>query len=307
MARDDGRLEGSLILGFYFGLYLFWKGFRIFREFRLVEDTPEIPVRSVSMGLVRVHGKADGQPQILSPVSRSSCFFYKVEIERWEQSQKNSGWRHYRTDLQGIPFTLADQSGTVVVDPTGAEYDLMETAKCEIGGPSLGIGSSSPRAADGKPLAKLLVDENQLRAYIGSGGRIAAATMLKSALSHGALANSPIATALGSEGLNTLLDGMLNATTLTMAAGRYRLTEYCIQPGHWYDITGTCTENPQAHGDPDRNLICKGKNEPTFLISWRAAKDVEKKLRNRSAMMVFGGAALAVACLAFLLMKIGML
>ena len=277
MATDKGRLEGTLLLGIGFGLYSFWKGFRTFQEFRVVEDTPEIPVRSVSMGLVRVHGKADGQRQILSPVSRSSCFFYKVDIERWETSRNRSGWQHLRNDLQGVPFSLQDQTGALVVDPTGAEYDIIKTAQREIGGISFSLGSSVPRAADGKPLAQTMVSDEELRGYVARGGMAATPGLLSSALFGGS------------------------------ATGRYRLTEYCIQPGHWYDVTGTCTENPLSEDGHDRNLISKGVNEPTFLISWRAAKDVEKKLWNRAARMIFGGAALAVVCLGFLLAQLGML
>ena len=277
MATEKGRLETSLLIGIAFGLYSFWKGFRTFQEFRVVEDTPEIAIRSVSMGLVRVHGKADGPRQILSPVSHSSCYFYKVDIEKWETSRNRSGWQHLRTDLQGVPFSLQDQTGTLLVDPTGAEYDIIRTAQREIGGTSFSLGSSVPRAADGKPLAQSTVSEEELRGYVARGGMAAIPGLLSSAFFGGS------------------------------ATGRYRLTEYCIQPGHWYDVTGTCTENPRPQDDNDRNLISKGVNEPTFLISWRAAKDVEKKLWNRAALMIFGGAAVAVACLAFLLAHLGML
>ena len=32
----------------------------------------------------------------------------------------------------------------------------------------------------------------------------------------------------------------------TGAGKRYRLTEHLVIPEHWYDITGTCVENPEA-------------------------------------------------------------
>ena len=85
------------------------------------------------------------------------------------------------------------------------------------------------------------------------------------------------------------------------------MTEYCILPDHWYDVTGTCTENPNPKDEHDRNLIVKGENEPTFLISWRNEKDLEKSLRRRAALYVFGGAALSIVCLAILLAKFGWL
>jgi len=91
------------------------------------------------------------------------------------------------------------------------------------------------------------------------------------------------------------------------ASGRFRFTESCIQPGHWYDVTGTCGENPRPQDETDHNLIMKGESEPTFLISWRNPKDVESKVRRRAALYIFGGAALTVGCAGVFLAKEGWL
>jgi hypothetical protein len=90
------------------------------------------------------------------------------------------------------------------------------------------------------------------------------------------------------------------------ASGRYRLTEYCIVPGQSYDITGTCSENPNPQDEHDRNMILKGQNEPTFLISSRTEREVERSLRNKALKMIFGGAALSLICLAIILGKLGL-
>jgi len=60
MSRQNWQLDALLMLGFGAGLYTFFKGFRIYREYRVLEDTPEVPIRSVAMGLVHVHGTATG-------------------------------------------------------------------------------------------------------------------------------------------------------------------------------------------------------------------------------------------------------
>ena len=83
------------------------------------------------------------------------------------------------------------------------------------------------------------------------------------------------------------------------------MTEYLVIPEHWYDVTGTCVENPTPQDEHDRNLIMKGTNEPTFLITWRSEKEIRRTLRNRAAQYIFGGAILAVSCLAILLAKHG--
>jgi hypothetical protein len=106
--------------------------------------------------------------------------------------------------------------------------------------------------------------------------------------------------------------GQEQLTTLTrqhapVASGQYRLTEYCLVPGQTYDITGTCTENPQPRDEYDRNLIVNGTYEPTFLISSRTEQGVQSHLLKQTLWKVLGGAALAIVCLAIILGKLGLL
>ncbi len=134
-SNDDGKLIGYSLLGFGAGIYLFFKGFRQFRNYRLIADTPEIPIRSIPMGFVEIHGNAQGEKNVQSPVSHTPCFAYKVVIEKWESRSQGqgSGWKHHRTDVDGVSFYLADAGGKVLVDPGGADLDLPQTARCETG------------------------------------------------------------------------------------------------------------------------------------------------------------------------------
>lgn len=240
MSRDKVRILAYALFGLGAGIYFFFKGFWIYREYRVVEDTPEMPIRSIAMGLTHIHGKAEGEQTVPGPVSKTPCFFYKVDIEAWRTDSKGRGsWSHYKTHTDGLRFYLADSSGKVQVEAHGAEYDLQQSGRRE----------TSWSATD-----------EDLGAYIERVG------------------GSP---------------------------GRYRLTEFCILPEQWYDVTGTCAEIPEAKDEHDRNLIRKGENEPTFLISWRPEKELERTLRHRAALYVFGGAGLAVVCLAIVLAILG--
>jgi hypothetical protein len=73
MANDDGRLLLASILGFGGGIYTFLKGFREYRKYRLVADTPKIHVRSIPMGLVKVRGEARAEETLLSPITHTPC------------------------------------------------------------------------------------------------------------------------------------------------------------------------------------------------------------------------------------------
>ena len=263
---DDGSFEIYVTLGFGFGLLSFFRGFRIYREFRILEDTPEIPIRSIAMGLVHIHGKAQGDRLIPSPVTKTPCLFYKVDIERYQKDSKGNGsWRHFRTDINGTRFYLEDLTGKVLVDPFNAEYDLLETCKRK---------TDSSLASYAESIAS------------SGGGSIG------SALSQITFGGS----------LNLSGGGWGGGYS-----GQYRFTEYCILKDHWYDLTGTCVENPTPLDEHDRNLIMKGQNEPTYLISWRAEKAIEAALRNRAVLYIFGGAALSLVCLAILLARFGWL
>jgi hypothetical protein len=279
--------DGALLVGFGAGLYLFFKGFRVYREYRVLLDTPEIPIRSMAMGLVEIHGKARAEQTVASPVTRTPCCFYQVMIERWVADKNGGHWAHAATDADGVRFYLEDGSGKVLVDAHHAEYDLIRTAKVTTGGAlgnSLGrlfSGLGAPAVATGT-----MASPAELHSYAQSA---------VSRLSHSFLGGGNL---LGMGGGINLGSGFSN---------RYRLSEYLIVPGHWYDLTGTCVENPSPQDEYDRNLIVKGTNEPTFLISWRSEKEIKQTLRNRAALRIFGGAALAVACLAFLLARLGWL
>jgi hypothetical protein len=290
MSSHSTNLEVAIVVGFGAGLFWFFKGFRVYREYRVLADTPEIPIRSIAMGLAQIHGKAKGQQTVLSPVTKTPCFFYKVDIERWVRDKNGGHWSHATTHAEGVRFYLEDATGKVLVDAHGAEYDLIQTTKRETG---RGVGASLGRLFGGTRDSSLT-----------TGSWVSDSDLLNYAESVVSTAHTTFSLDAGS-----LLSG-LGRGSLGLGMGsehRYRLSEYCIVPEHWYDVVGTCVENPNPQDEHDRNMIVKGQNEPTFLISWRNEKEIESALRNRAALHIFGGGALSVACLAILLFRLGWL
>lgn len=120
-----------LISGFWFGLLAFVRGLFLYRRALLVEDTPAIPIRSMAMGLVQICGTARGEQTVWAPVSGTSCYAYKVRIERLGNRVGLPG-SHVRTDSKGVRFYLEDATGRVAVDPQGADFDLPETSRREV-------------------------------------------------------------------------------------------------------------------------------------------------------------------------------
>ena len=378
MSHDDGKLYFYSMLGFGAGIWIFFKGFREFRKYRVLADTPEIPIRSMPMGLVEIHGQAVKAADLLtSPITHTPCCLFKVEIERWKHNEKGSGgsWRHYRTDVQGARFYLQDKSGKVLVEPTDAELDLPQNARCEAGSGAGGRAAGASESellryvteADAHRITGLAqhgleflgprddpkheeTRQKLLQLFSHSPGapdvqqRMAAlaAPRLRQHLQEMGPQSDPqkeqarlaaLEAFEHPQGSPEFVAGMQRAASLAppaeqkqflaavgalhpgdpavamtfgAASGRYRFTEFCIVPGHSYDITGTCTENPSPQDEHDRNMILKGSNEPTFLISSRSEKEIESTLRSRAVKMIFGGAALSLVCLAIILGKLGL-
>jgi hypothetical protein len=424
MSNDDGRLLVGAILGFGYGLYSFWKGFRDFREFRLVSDTPAIPLRSVPMGLVHVRGEARSEETLYSPVTRTPCYLFQVVVEQWHRDSEGGGeWKNVGADTQSVKFYLQDNSGNVMVDATNAELDLPRIAFREVRSGVMASRGITPAPQSTSLPSQTPASDNELLQYVeqvrlrhvtqmvgrgigalthqadsarepqrqsflkfmadptGAGGEGFRAQMLRAMMakhdttgetSRAALEmwkyqqGTPEFDAAFAKLSQTYIRAMNHnqgaidptvalmmakqhkAEALTMAAqvasaaepqtdpqleqarqtaiaygrqsfgamiqhstgtasGHYRFTEYCLLPGHTYDLTGTCAENPNPRDSYDRNIILKGTNEPTFLISSRTQQQVKSWLQKRAAMRILGGAALAIVCLAYILWKAGLL
>jgi hypothetical protein len=377
MATNLTNLDIGLVVGFFGGIGSFFRGFRIYKEYLLLQGTPGIPIRSIAMGLVRIHGKAASERPVTSPISHTPCCFYQVNIDRWKDQGDSGTWLRYGAEADGASFYLEDSSGRVLVDPRGADCDIESTSVREASsarpssaaadaelfsyvarvGPSEEMPGSrhnfegeramlatskyirhpttpdelfqamvgpqvaqirqqfedegphsdplreelrlaqielykhpfwSPEYAEGR---KRVVELQARVKKLGPEIKIPPPASTPPALPHPSTANDIVAS----------IDGPGSS-----AIGRFRLTERCILPGHEYDITGTCTENPEAKDVNDRNLIRKGANEPAFLISGLARPDVNTLLQMRSQLMIIGGAMLAVFCLGLLLLRLGL-
>jgi hypothetical protein len=267
------------LLGFGVGLGLFANGFLTYRKLRVVEDTPRIPVRSIPMGLVRVHGKVTGSFLLASPVAHIPCYHYRVQVEHWEEQGKNRGWHIVHTEKDQRNFYLDDGTGKVMIRPQSGEFDLPATYRAEIGPRAMNVPYLDPSLS----LANV-PSEQELRAYAAKVNR----PLFVGNPSSVAKLEAKYAQAMEGE----------NPVT---GRGSFRITEYCLVAEHEYDVIGTCAENPQPQDDQDRNVILKGQNEPTFVISGLSERTLEKALRKRALTRIFLGGLLMVLMMAFII------
>ncbi|MBI5629725.1 MAG: hypothetical protein HY921_02440 [Elusimicrobia bacterium] len=96
------------------------------RRKRLIENTPTSKVRSAAMGLVELSGRARRKFELLDPISRLPCCWWKSVVQEFVESGKNSHWRDIREICSPGLFYLEDETGRVLIDAHGAELTAEE-------------------------------------------------------------------------------------------------------------------------------------------------------------------------------------
>jgi hypothetical protein len=339
---------GALLLGMGAGIYMFYKGFRAYREYNVLQDTPRMPIRSVPMGFVHISGKAESAQLLNSPLTKTPCCFYRVEIDQWKTHDRSSSWENICTDADGYRFYVHDDTGRVLVDAHAAEYDLPPTAErvvssANVTAPHNGAGPTDTELleyvtyARGHRMADAMsqwLDKKMYQARergsldpekqeklenfqamlhalpdIQKTGKLPLDLVAKAMAMRGPAVDPAKETqrqfmlemlqkVQTTQPSVSLPDHMLHQA----AGGRYRLREYVVLPDHEYFVSGTCAENPSPQDAHDRNLIVKGRTEPTFLISSQSGQQATKKVGMSSFKMICLGAALTIGCLALLLL-----
>jgi hypothetical protein len=271
------------------GLLLFIFGFVKYREYRVLADTPVVPIRSVAMGLSHVAGASTGGQPLTSPLTQVPCYYYEVRVEKKVRRNNQDTWEETHKERAEVPFYLQDETGAVLVNPQHAEYNLPRAFCGELRPPALLSFGHAPRKVD-ESLGVPPPTEEHLRAYLN--GQF---SQMRSALQS---SNLPGAKAMDM-GLAVaekmqMLGVSIGAGGISMDFGNhtYRFTEYCLPAGRPTTVLGTCTENPNPADENDRNLIKRGENEKTFLISTKTEQKLEGSLRLQALAMIFLGAVL---------------
>jgi hypothetical protein len=120
MAVEMGSRTGWLyILGLMAFISLFaW--ISSMRRLRLIRDTPTSRIASAAQGYVELAGR--GKPlsdkPLFSKLNGLPCLWYRYQIKR---KHNNNDWRIEDKGESNEPFMLEDETGSCIIDPTGAE------------------------------------------------------------------------------------------------------------------------------------------------------------------------------------------
>ena len=121
-------LENELIIGLFMvliGIALFTVGLYFYKKKQLIADTPTSKIRSIAMGLVEIFGQVISIKERVfqSPFTDKECVYYQFTIEEYQSSGKNSHWVTIKKGEQRGLFYLKDDTGMVLIDPTGAKIE----------------------------------------------------------------------------------------------------------------------------------------------------------------------------------------
>lgn len=271
------------------GIILFLVGFMKYREYRVLADTPRIPVRSVSMGLSHVAGTSTGGQPLVSPLTQVPCYYYEVKVEKQVKKDNQETWEQTHQERAEVPFYIQDETGKVLVNPTNAEYNLPQAFWGELRPPALLSFGHAPRKVD-PSLGVPPPTDDHLRAYLNGQFSQARAALQGSNIPGAKVMDKGLAVAEKMQ----MLGVSIGAGGISMDFGNhpYRFTEFCLPAGRQTHVLGSCTENPNPADEGDRNLIQRGQNEKTFLISTKSEEKLEGSLRLQFIVLVLIGAVL---------------
>jgi hypothetical protein len=108
------------IVGVIAGPVLFVRGFRLLQRKRLIMDIPRSTVRGAALGPVEIAGKAVGPYTLVSPMSFSDCFYYRVAVK----SNPEGDYQNVKMRELCAPLFLDDGSGKVMIYPAHCDLQL---------------------------------------------------------------------------------------------------------------------------------------------------------------------------------------
>jgi hypothetical protein len=304
---NDGRDIAYAAMGFGCGIWAFFKGFKELRRKRLIENIPTSTVRGLAMGLVELEGKARPTTLLRSPLSNAECVVYKYLVEEYRSSGKSGRWVSLASGNSfHCPFWLEDSTGKVMVYPVGAEIFWKPSYSFQTG-----LGSGMPEG----PIHFMEQNRIQYRSWWGTH---------KMRFNEWCVFEGSTVYALGTA------QKADDSYSLHMEKLSQRLEELKKDPRKRQEIDsdkdGTIsveewvkavknieseviqkTMSAAAWDNAQGIKIARDEIETTFIISESSQKELLQRLSQYCLWYIYGGPALSLVTLAYLLFRLNML
>lgn len=92
---------------------------------RVLRSRPNSVLDTTKGGPVELRGTAEPVDNVLrGPLSGAACLAYEYEVKEKRQSKNGHSWEAIDSGENAVPFRLDDGSGSVLVEPPGADFRL---------------------------------------------------------------------------------------------------------------------------------------------------------------------------------------
>lgn len=164
---------GSIVLGglaLLFGSATAYYGYRRWRLARRLTSTPTTALGDLTPGEVKIEGTvqaADADPSPIGQDDRTVLAAWQVEQwHEYDDEGKPSRWETEGTGITATPFTVADDTGQVTVDPEGDGEMLVDGGGLRAGGnlaagvvhSYVGLGGLLPEASNGVTVENVVTE-----------------------------------------------------------------------------------------------------------------------------------------------------
>lgn len=123
MSSNSGKEIFYLAGGCIAGLFVIYSGLKRYLLVQKIKNTPTSKTEAAAIGLVELAGVAKCAEANESPISKTKCAYWKINAEYY-QSGKHGGWKTIYKTESGSEFYLEDDTGRILVDSRGADFDI---------------------------------------------------------------------------------------------------------------------------------------------------------------------------------------
>ena len=122
---------------------LLWGLWELRLAYRIYADEPLSVLETVTDGPVEVSGTVQPADDVLeSPFTETPCVLYEYAVEEKRTRTQSTGktttthteWVEIDSGRRAVPFRLADDTGSVLVDPAGADLRLSSVSPIRVRG-----------------------------------------------------------------------------------------------------------------------------------------------------------------------------
>lgn len=252
-------------IGFLLGIAYMGNGVGKYLLRQRIMNTPTSKVHAVAIGLTEVFGKAKCKEELISPISKQKCVYYKIVAQYYDErvaeyyfGNKSGGWQTIYTDEEKRQFYAEDEMGKIEIDLTQADMDVTPKIKYE--------GALEYDKLLGE--AKGQIDEKVLR-FVDE------------------------------------LPPSQKRKFIACKNNNMRISEYYIAKNERVYVLGTAMPRPNVKSTVGiENLILKFGRDGVLYISDTHERKIVEKLRNSYRWEIGGGFTLALISLFALLILI---